>query len=86
MFLLFRPNSIRPNNVRPKNVRPNDIRPNDIRPNDVRQKNVVPYLFYGNWVLLWKFGIFFPALVYCVKKNLATMVYTPIPIGAYAAG
>jgi hypothetical protein len=26
------------------------------------------------WYSLWKFGIFFPALVFCTKKNLATLV------------
>jgi hypothetical protein len=25
------------------------------------------------YVMLWYFGIFFPVLVYCVKKNLATL-------------
>jgi hypothetical protein len=25
------------------------------------------------WYSLWKFGIFFPVLVFCTKKNLATL-------------
>jgi hypothetical protein len=31
-------------------------------------------IFYGNLVLKWQFGLFSPVLVYCVKKNLATLV------------
>jgi hypothetical protein len=29
--------------------------------------------FYGNLVIKRQFGIFSPVLVYCVKKNLATL-------------
>jgi hypothetical protein len=29
-------------------------------------------IFNGHLVILLSFGIFFPALVYCIKKNLAT--------------
>jgi hypothetical protein len=25
------------------------------------------------WYILWSFGIFFPVLVFCTKKNLATL-------------
>jgi hypothetical protein len=28
------------------------------------------------WYSSWKFGIFFPALVFCTKKNLATLLET----------
>jgi hypothetical protein len=28
---------------------------------------------YGHLEILWQFGIFSPVLVYCVKKNLATL-------------
>jgi hypothetical protein len=38
-------------------------------------------LFYGKmvyskavWYILWLFGIFFPVLECCIKKNLATLV------------
>jgi hypothetical protein len=38
-------------------------------------------LFYGNWkyfmvvwYILWSLGIFFPVLVFCTKKNLATLI------------
>jgi hypothetical protein len=31
-------------------------------------------VFYGRSVIYWQFGLFFPVLVYCVKKNLATLV------------
>jgi hypothetical protein len=27
----------------------------------------------ASWYILWPFGIFFPALVYCPDKNLATL-------------
>jgi hypothetical protein len=37
-------------------------------------------LFYGHckclmaiWYILWSFGLFFPVLVFCTKKNLATL-------------
>jgi hypothetical protein len=30
-------------------------------------------VFSGHLVMLWKFGIFSLVLVYCVKKNLATL-------------
>jgi hypothetical protein len=30
-------------------------------------------IFYGRFVMLWSFGIYFPVLVYCVKTNLATL-------------
>jgi hypothetical protein len=33
-------------------------------------------IFYGHLVMLWQFGIFSPVLVYCVKKNLATLLWT----------
>jgi hypothetical protein len=34
-------------------------------------------LFYMDiWYSSWKFGIFFPVLVFCTKKNLATLVTT----------
>jgi hypothetical protein len=40
-------------------------------------------LFYGHWkyfiavwYILWPFGIFFPVLVYCTKKNPATLAPT----------
>jgi hypothetical protein len=26
------------------------------------------------WYILWSFGIFYPVLVYCTEKNLATLV------------
>jgi hypothetical protein len=26
------------------------------------------------WYIKWLFGIFFPVLVYCTKKNMATLV------------
>jgi hypothetical protein len=39
--------------------------------------------FYGHlvyftaiWSILWLFGIFFPVLVCCTKKNLATLPHT----------
>jgi hypothetical protein len=31
-------------------------------------------IFYGHLVILRSFGIYFPALVYCTKKNLATLL------------
>jgi hypothetical protein len=31
------------------------------------------YIFYSHLVM-WSFGIYFPVLVYCVKKNLETLV------------
>jgi hypothetical protein len=38
-------------------------------------------IFYGHlvhftaiWYILWLFGIYFPALVFCTKKNLATLL------------
>jgi hypothetical protein len=31
-------------------------------------------IFYGHLVMLWLFGIFYTVWVYCVQKNLATMV------------
>jgi hypothetical protein len=31
-------------------------------------------IFYGRLVMLWLFGIFSPILVYCINKNLATLV------------
>jgi hypothetical protein len=41
-------------------------------------------LFYGNLkhfmaigYILWSFGIFFPVLVFCTKKNLATLLPPP---------
>jgi hypothetical protein len=41
-------------------------------------------LFYGHWKyfmaiwnILWSFGIFFPVLVCCTKKNLATLPTRP---------
>jgi hypothetical protein len=30
--------------------------------------------FMAIWYILWSFGIFFPVLVCCTKKNLATLV------------
>jgi hypothetical protein len=30
--------------------------------------------FFAHLVIFWQFGIFSPVLVYCVKKNLATVV------------
>jgi hypothetical protein len=30
--------------------------------------------FMAIWYILWSFGIFFPILVFCTKKNLATQV------------
>jgi hypothetical protein len=40
-------------------------------------------LFHGHlvyftaiWYILWLFGIFSPVLVYCTKKNLATLLMT----------
>jgi hypothetical protein len=37
-------------------------------------------IFYGHlayfmaiWYILWNFGVFFPVLVCCVKKNLAAL-------------
>jgi hypothetical protein len=30
--------------------------------------------FMAVWCILWSFGIFFPALVSCTKKNLATLL------------
>jgi hypothetical protein len=32
------------------------------------------FCFMDIWYSLWKFGIFFPVLVFCTKKNLATLV------------
>jgi hypothetical protein len=32
------------------------------------------FICYAHLVILWSFGLFFPVLVYCVKKNLATLV------------
>jgi hypothetical protein len=29
--------------------------------------------FVAIWYILWSFGVFFPVLVYCTKKNLATL-------------
>jgi hypothetical protein len=26
------------------------------------------------WYIFWSFGLFFPVLVFCTKKNLATLV------------
>jgi hypothetical protein len=26
------------------------------------------------WYILWSFGLFFPVLVFCTKKNLATLL------------
>jgi hypothetical protein len=31
--------------------------------------------FIAVWYILWSIGIFLPALVYCTKKNLATLVW-----------
>jgi hypothetical protein len=37
--------------------------------------NLVSFgIFYGHLVISWSYGIFSPVLVYCVKKNLATLV------------
>jgi hypothetical protein len=33
-------------------------------------------IFYTYLVMLWSFGIFLPVLVYCAKKNLATLPCT----------
>jgi hypothetical protein len=33
-------------------------------------------IFYGHLVMLWKLGIVSPVLVYCFKKNLATLIET----------
>jgi hypothetical protein len=33
-------------------------------------------IIYGHLVMLWIFGTFSPVLVYCVEKNLATLVHT----------
>jgi hypothetical protein len=34
------------------------------------------------WFILWRFGIFFPVLVYCTEKNLATLrsIETPFQL------
>jgi hypothetical protein len=32
------------------------------------------------WCILWSFGIFFTFLVCCTKKNLATLIQTPLTI------
>jgi hypothetical protein len=32
--------------------------------------------FMAIWYILWSFGIFFPVLVFCTKKNLATLFQT----------
>jgi hypothetical protein len=34
-------------------------------------------IFYGHVAKRWQVGLFPPVLVYCVKKNLATLVRTP---------
>jgi hypothetical protein len=34
----------------------------------------VLWYIYGHLVMLWKFGIFSFVWVYCVKKNLATLL------------
>jgi hypothetical protein len=34
--------------------------------------------FYSHLVILWQFGIFSPVLVYCVKKNLATLSHSVV--------
>jgi hypothetical protein len=34
----------------------------------------------GIWYILWLFGTYFPVLVVCTKKNLATLVNTPLSI------
>jgi hypothetical protein len=36
-------------------------------------------IFYDHLVILWYFGIFSPVLVYCDKKNLATLKMTAPP-------
>jgi hypothetical protein len=30
-------------------------------------------IFFSIWYILWSFDIFFPDLVFCTKKNLATL-------------
>jgi hypothetical protein len=32
--------------------------------------------FIDIWCSLWQFGTFFPVLVFCTKKNLATLLET----------
>jgi hypothetical protein len=34
------------------------------------------YILWPFWYSLWLFGIFFPVLVCCINKNLATLVMT----------
>jgi hypothetical protein len=39
--------------------------------------------FVANWYILWLFGIHSPVLVFCTKKNLATLMYAPdLPVNA----
>jgi hypothetical protein len=35
-------------------------------------------IIYGHFVILWQFGIFSLVLVYCVKKNLATLTMSTL--------
>jgi hypothetical protein len=37
--------------------------------------------FYGQLAIKWQFGIYSPILVYCVKKNLATLTQTRVTQG-----
>jgi hypothetical protein len=34
------------------------------------------YVLWSLWYILWSFGKFFPVLVCCAKKNLATLIST----------
>jgi hypothetical protein len=35
------------------------------------------------WHILWPFGIFLPILVFCTKKNLATLIQSLVPINVW---
>jgi hypothetical protein len=41
--------------------------------------NAVSYVFCGHLEILWPFGTFFPVLVSCAKKDLATPAAAPPP-------
>jgi hypothetical protein len=43
-------------------------------------------IFYGHLVILWSFGIFSPVLVYCTKRNLATLVDIAFALGTEDPG
>jgi hypothetical protein len=43
-------------------------------------------IFYRRLVKLLQFGIFYPVLVFCAKKNLATLEATRRVVNVYSAG